>query len=94
MLNFEKPCLFVPVLLQTLESYLDKSFYKTASLIAASCRSAAVFRCAVRSILLDASRRMKFLLFRTHAHTWMHVHTFVHTCVHVGTHLLSFCLFA
>lgn len=30
----------------TLESYLDKSFYKTASLIAASCRSASVFRCA------------------------------------------------
>lgn len=27
----------------TLEQYLDKSFYKTASLIAASCRSAAVF---------------------------------------------------
>ena len=27
----------------TLETYLDKSFYKTASLIAASCRSAAVF---------------------------------------------------
>ncbi|GLC46314.1 hypothetical protein PLESTB_000998100 [Pleodorina starrii] len=27
----------------TLEHYLDKSFYKTASLIAASCRSAAVF---------------------------------------------------
>ena len=27
----------------TLEAYLDKSFYKTASLIAASCRSAAVF---------------------------------------------------
>lgn len=27
----------------TVESYLDKSFYKTASLIAASCRSAAVF---------------------------------------------------
>jgi all-trans-nonaprenyl-diphosphate synthase len=25
------------------QSYLDKSFYKTASLIAASCRSAAVF---------------------------------------------------
>lgn len=27
----------------TLETYMDKSFYKTASLIAASCRSAAVF---------------------------------------------------
>jgi all-trans-nonaprenyl-diphosphate synthase len=27
----------------TLEQYLDKSFYKTASLIAASCRSSAVF---------------------------------------------------
>eukprot|EP00200_Dunaliella_tertiolecta_P003926 CAMPEP_0202346628 /NCGR_PEP_ID=MMETSP1126-20121109/5334_1 /ASSEMBLY_ACC=CAM_ASM_000457 /TAXON_ID=3047 /ORGANISM="Dunaliella tertiolecta, Strain CCMP1320" /LENGTH=423 /DNA_ID=CAMNT_0048938057 /DNA_START=97 /DNA_END=1368 /DNA_ORIENTATION=- len=27
----------------TLESYMDKSFYKTASLIAASCRSASVF---------------------------------------------------
>jgi all-trans-nonaprenyl-diphosphate synthase len=27
----------------TLEKYLDKSFYKTASLIAASCRGAAVF---------------------------------------------------
>lgn len=27
----------------TLDAYLDKSFYKTASLIAASCRSAAVF---------------------------------------------------
>lgn len=27
----------------TLEQYVDKSFYKTASLIAASCRSAAVF---------------------------------------------------
>lgn len=27
----------------TLQAYLDKSFYKTASLIAASCRSAAVF---------------------------------------------------
>jgi len=27
----------------TLEKYLDKSFYKTASLIAASCKSAAVF---------------------------------------------------
>mmetsp|Transcript_28502 Transcript_28502/g.72512 ORF Transcript_28502/g.72512 Transcript_28502/m.72512 type:complete len:404 (-) Transcript_28502:821-2032(-) len=27
----------------TLEQYLDKSYYKTASLIAASCRSAAVF---------------------------------------------------
>ncbi|KAI8472316.1 MAG: chloroplast Clp protease [Monoraphidium minutum] len=27
----------------TLETYLDKSFYKTASLIAASCRSSAVF---------------------------------------------------
>ena len=27
----------------TLEQYMDKSFYKTASLIAASCRSAAVF---------------------------------------------------
>lgn len=27
----------------TLERYLDKSFYKTASLIAASCRCAAVF---------------------------------------------------
>lgn len=27
----------------TLEKYLDKSFYKTASLVAASCRSAAVF---------------------------------------------------
>mmetsp|Transcript_68415 Transcript_68415/g.216515 ORF Transcript_68415/g.216515 Transcript_68415/m.216515 type:complete len:233 (-) Transcript_68415:287-985(-) len=27
----------------TMEEYLDKSFYKTASLIAASCRSAAVF---------------------------------------------------
>jgi hypothetical protein len=27
----------------TLEQYIDKSFYKTASLIAASCRSAAVF---------------------------------------------------
>lgn len=27
----------------TLDRYLDKSFYKTASLIAASCRSAAVF---------------------------------------------------
>jgi all-trans-nonaprenyl-diphosphate synthase len=27
----------------TLEAYLDKSFYKTASLIAAACRSAAVF---------------------------------------------------
>lgn len=27
----------------TLDEYLDKSFYKTASLIAASCRSAAVF---------------------------------------------------
>ncbi|MEW5317843.1 MAG: hypothetical protein WDW38_009107 [Sanguina aurantia] len=27
----------------TLEQYLDKSFYKTASLIAASCRSASVF---------------------------------------------------
>jgi all-trans-nonaprenyl-diphosphate synthase len=26
-----------------MQSYLDKSFYKTASLIAASCRSAAVF---------------------------------------------------
>lgn len=26
----------------TLEQYMDKSFYKTASLIAASCRSAAV----------------------------------------------------
>lgn len=26
----------------TLQQYLDKSFYKTASLIAASCRSAAV----------------------------------------------------
>ena len=32
----------------TLADYLDKSFYKTASLIAASCRSAAVLRC-VRS---------------------------------------------
>ena len=28
----------------TLQEYLDKSFYKTASLIAASCRSAAVLR--------------------------------------------------
>lgn len=27
----------------TLQTYLDKSFYKTASLIAASCKSAAVF---------------------------------------------------
>lgn len=27
----------------TLEQYLDKSFYKTASLVAASCRSSAVF---------------------------------------------------
>lgn len=27
----------------TLQQYLDKSFYKTASLIAASCRGAAVF---------------------------------------------------
>jgi all-trans-nonaprenyl-diphosphate synthase len=27
----------------TLQQYLDKSFYKTASLIAASCRSSAVF---------------------------------------------------
>merc|ERR1739848_909238 len=27
----------------TIEKYLDKSFYKTASLVAASCRSAAVF---------------------------------------------------
>jgi all-trans-nonaprenyl-diphosphate synthase len=27
----------------SLDDYLDKSFYKTASLIAASCRSAAVF---------------------------------------------------
>lgn len=27
----------------TLETYLDKSFYKTASLIAASCRCSAVF---------------------------------------------------
>lgn len=27
----------------TLQQYLDKSFYKTASLIAASCRSASVF---------------------------------------------------
>jgi putative intracellular protease/amidase len=27
----------------TLQRYLDKSFYKTASLIAASCRSSAVF---------------------------------------------------
>lgn len=27
----------------TVEAYLDKSFFKTASLIAASCRSAAVF---------------------------------------------------
>lgn len=27
----------------TLEEYMDKNFYKTASLIAASCKSAAVF---------------------------------------------------
>lgn len=27
----------------TIEQYLDKSFFKTASLIAASCRSASVF---------------------------------------------------
>jgi all-trans-nonaprenyl-diphosphate synthase len=27
----------------TLQQYLDKSFYKTATLIAASCKSAAVF---------------------------------------------------
>jgi all-trans-nonaprenyl-diphosphate synthase len=27
----------------TLEQYLEKSFYKTASLVAASCRSSAVF---------------------------------------------------
>lgn len=33
--------LFDPTL--TLEQYLDKSFYKTASLVAASCRGAAVF---------------------------------------------------
>ena len=32
----------------TLQKYLDKSFYKTASLMAAACRSAAVFsECSV-----------------------------------------------
>jgi hypothetical protein len=43
----------------TLETYMDKSFYKTASLIAASCRSAAVFSGMdeeVRRRTTDASR--------------------------------------
>ena len=34
----------------TLEEYMDKNFYKTASLIAASCKSAAVFSGCSQSI--------------------------------------------
>ena len=37
----------------TLETYLDKSFYKTATLIAASCRSEAVFSGADEALKAD-----------------------------------------
>jgi len=45
----------------TVEEYLDKSFYKTASLIAASCRSAAVFSGsteAVKDAMYEYGRRL------------------------------------
>lgn len=44
--NMHRAANLTYLLTQTLESYMDKSFYKTASLIAASCRSASVFRWA------------------------------------------------
>lgn len=45
----------------TLEQYLDKSFFKTASLIAASCRSAAVFsECdeSVKQLMYDYGKHL------------------------------------
>ena len=44
----------------TLEKYSDKSFYKTASLIAASCRGAAVFS--------DCSEEVKFAMYEYGRH--------------------------
>lgn len=44
----------------TLERYLDKSFYKTASLIAASCRGAAVFS--------ECSEEVKFAMYEYGRH--------------------------
>ncbi len=44
----------------TLEEYMDKNFYKTASLIAASCKSAAVFS--------DCSQEVKDSMFEYGRH--------------------------